>query len=578
MNRSLLVLAIAATFGTASANSFTGFDAQSSALGNTGVASASAANASQFNPALLASYQGEVRFAMTLPSIKIYLDDSSGLISSAVRFTEEGGTLDQFEAVDADAFSDAVFGNAGAGIRSMEEVLGDIANDLADLQAAIDAVENDVENNNSVDESNYTALVNASGQLTNNTTELDGKTQIASEESTKLRDVVSDTRSEFLGLNNRQINLGAGMNILNVALPRDGLAMGISLSNTTTVGASALIVESDFDEVGFFLNDLTGLSNQSNELSGAMLNLAQTNQQITNHIGALPQEDDYDSASEFENDLEAWSNQLSALNTQLNNDKAVVDNEQQALVDYNGTYYSNGEVTAPELEDFESEIEVVGANITEFGITFARQFNYMGHDFAAGITPKLMNITIFERRFGIDDSDAADDFATLIDQNTTSYFSANIDVGVARYWDDVWYGDVRAGMAIKDLIPQNFESQSGVTLRVRPKVRVGAAHLTRWTTVSTDLDITENQPMRYGTPTRYFGLGVEYNQFDWFKLRAGYRNNLSVADSSVVSAGFGITPWGVGLEFGTWFKPRSLDNWDELVQDAGVTAQFSMQF
>lgn len=578
MNRSLLALAIAATLGTASANSFIGFDAQSSALGNTGVASSSAANASQFNPALLASYQGEVRFAMTLPSIKIYLDDSSGLISSAIKFTEDGGTLDQFEAVDADAFSDAVFGNTEANIRSMEEVLDDISNDLNDLQAAVDAVENDVANDGSVDSNNYAALVSASSQLTNNTTELDNKTQVATNESTKLRDVVSDTRTQFLGLNNRQINLGAGMNILNVALPRDGLAMGISLNNHTTLGASAFIVASDFDEVDLFLDDLTGLSNQSNELSGAMLNLAQTNQQITDHIGALPQEDDYDNANDFEQALSSWSGQLSTLNTQLNADKAVVDAEQQALVNYDGEYYSDGEVTAPELEDFESEIEVVGANITEFGITFARQFSYMGHDFAAGITPKLMNITIFERRFGIDDSEAADDIASLIDENTTSYFSANIDVGVARYWDDVWYGDVRAGLAIKDLIPQNFESQSGVTLRVRPKVRVGAAHLTRWTTVSADLDVTENQPLRYGTPTRYLGLGVEYNQFDWFKLRAGYRNNLSVSDSSVISAGFGVTPWGVGLEFGTWFKPRSLDNWDELVQDAGVTAQFSMQF
>jgi len=27
-----------------------------------------------------------------------------------------------------------------------------------------------------------------------------------------------------------------------------------------------------------------------------------------------------------------------------------------------------------------------------------------------------------------------------------------------------------------------------------------------------------------------------------------------------------------------WFKPKSFDKWDEVIQDAGAVAQFSMEF
>ena len=367
-----------------------------------------------------------------------------------------------------------------------------------------------------------------------------------------------------------------------MAVPREGYSFGVNITNNTTIGAKVFLNNNDFNEIDLLLDDLTALTNQSTELSGSMVDLSGANQAITNHIGTLPDPDDYPGGqadANYQSDLQDWGDELDTLYTNLDTAQQDVNTEQDALVNYNGTYYSNGEVDAPTLDNFESELEIIGASVTEFGVTIARDFEYMGESFSAGVTPKLVSLNIFEKRFTIEEAeDEFGDTATLIEENSTNVITANVDVGVAKNWPDVLNGQVRGGLVIKDLIPQTFETTSGADVSIGPKMRIGGAHMTRWTTLAADLDITENQPLKYGVPTRYLGLGAEFNAYNWFKLRGGYRNNLSVEDSHVISAGFGFTPWGVGLDLTGWFKPKSFDDWDEVIQDAGMVAQFSMEF
>jgi hypothetical protein len=151
----------------------------------------------------------------------------------------------------------------------------------------------------------------------------------------------------------------------------------------------------------------------------------------------------------------------------------------------------------------------------------------------------------------------------------------NVDIGAAKTWD--FYGRARAGIALKDIIPWTLESSSGTELLIRPKLRVGAAHETDFTKVAIDLDITENKPLKYGVPTRYLGLGAEFSLWNHAAIRAGYRNNLSVADSSVISGGIGLTPFGTGLDISAWVKPK-FDDPTALIQDVGAVVQFSVNF
>lgn len=564
MNRSLLALAIAATFGTVSANSFTGFDAQSSGMGHTGVAASSAANASYFNPALLSAYQGDVRFAMTLPSIRAYIDDSTGLIRDLTKLSEEGGTIDQFESIDIDRFNRAVFGDDSE--PEMSEVLNDIAQNIAEIQNLTD----------DYDDNDFAALKAESDALSDNTTLLNDKTSIASAESNNLQRVAVNTRRDVLNLDRRALSAGLGGTALEIALPREGLAMGLHLRTNVSVGAQLFLERNDFAVVDNAVEDLVGLTDRADALSESMVAVSDRNENLVAWLG---ERDNIDTSSQEE--VEAWAEELALRAEALADAQADAQVRLDALEAYEGNYYNasgNGEFELDELneDDFDSELEVVGANITEFGVTLARKFDYNGEEFSVGITPKMMNIIIFERRFAVNDD--FDEISEVINQNTTTYFRPNIDIGAAKHWDDLWYGDVRAGLTIKDLIPYDLESSQGNTLKLRPKVRIGAAHLARWTTVAADLDITENQPLRYGVPTRYLGLGAEFNAYDWFKLRAGYRNNLSVSGAHAITTGIGITPWGVGVDLGAWFTPASFDDWEDMVRDAGVTAQFSMSF
>ncbi|MEP4545452.1 MAG: conjugal transfer protein TraF [Saccharospirillum sp.] len=582
MKKTLIALSVIAA-STAQATPFTGNDAKSNAMGNTGVASAALSSVHSFNPALLSVLGRESSFAMTLPSFRFSIDDSDGVITSGKAFTDDGGTIDQFETIDADAFSVAVFGDTDAGIASMEEVLTDIGQNVTDLEAAIQAVNDDIDNDGEVSQANLNELNAQSGNLTTNTSTLDGKTNTANNEATNLDRVVQNTKRDFQDFDEKAFSLGLGADFISVAVPREGYSFGVNITNNTTIGAKVFMNDNDFNEIDLLLDDLTGLTNQSTELSGSMVNLSGANQAITDHIGTLPDQSDYSNdaagAQQYEDDLQAWGTELQNLTTDLNTAQNEVNTEQDALVNYDGTYYSNGEVDAPTLDNFESEMEIIGASVTEFGVTIARDFEYMGESFSAGVTPKLVSLNIFEKRFTIEEAeDEFGDTATLIEENSTNVITANVDIGVAKNWPDVLNGQVRGGLVIKDLIPQTFETTSGADVSIGPKMRIGGAHMTRWTTLAADLDITENQPLKYGVPTRYLGLGAEFNAYNWFKLRGGYRNNLSVEDSHVISAGFGFTPWGVGLDLTGWFKPKSFDDWDEVIQDAGMVAQFSMEF
>lgn len=90
--KKLLLTAAISSISMAFATPFTGNDAQSQAMGNTGVASADPASAINFNPALLATYPDENDFSMILPSVKFFVDDSIGFAESAESFVDEGGT------------------------------------------------------------------------------------------------------------------------------------------------------------------------------------------------------------------------------------------------------------------------------------------------------------------------------------------------------------------------------------------------------------------------------------------------------------------------------------------------------
>jgi hypothetical protein len=344
--------------------------------------------------------------------------------------------------------------------------------------------------------------------------------------------------------------------------------------------------ESDQQPVEDLLEDLTGLTGEASELTTELNALAAINLELSNHLQTQPDVDDFGGAPAaytnpaYISALETWANELEDINNRLNAQSAVVNTAMTDVTNYNGNYYSAGNLNQPTVGDLTSEIDIVGANVSEIGVSVARKFTIAGEDVAIGVTPKLQSINIFEKSISLasaedETSNISSDPTGYFLENTTMLYRANVDIGAAKSWD--FYGNVRAGVAIKDIIPWTLESKSGTELLIRPKVRIGAAHETRFSKIAIDIDVTENKPLKYGVPTRYFGIGGELSAWNHAAIRAGYRNNLSVENSHVISGGIGLTPFGTGLDISAWIKP-TFDDPVVMIQDVGAVVQFSVNF
>jgi len=563
MKKTLLTLSVLAA-SAAHATPFTGNDAKSNAMGNTGVASAASFSMGQMNPALLAAKVDQPRFSILLPAAKFAIDDSYG-------FLKTSEVVENFDDVDTAAIQLEVNG--------LPDAVNDVALASAEFESATDQA----------------SLQAAAANLSSSNTALNNKVISIRAEVQLLENAITDTNKSLSELEDKPLSIMTSLSGA-FAMPRDTISFAFHLSNDTTVGMRAQVSQNDQNTISGAVSDTTGYLDEVQQITSAST-------EVSNKASALAELSVDFSSSAYINAL----NELTAATAKLeaersgttvsyNTYNADGDNNADNTVNANPTdsntldnytstngFYQNGEFdsnsTAVQTFGDDSTITIVGANIVEFGVSIAQNFEYAGETIALGVTPKLQSITVFEDTvtFTGAGDEIGDDPEAYFSSNTESYFTGNIDLGAAMTWDNVLRGDVTAGVAIKDLIPQSFETANGSELEVGPKLRIGGSHTTRWVTLAADLDITENQPLRFGAPTRYLGLGAEFNAYNWFKFRAGYRNNLSIENSHVISSGFGLTPWGVGVDLSVWAKP-AFDDGLEAIQDAGAVAQFSVEF
>ena len=560
MQRSLLALAIL-TAGSVSATPFVGNDTRSSAMGNTGVASAESFAASNFNPALLSAYDDGVDFGLQLPSLKAAIDDGYGFLESVT-------VVEDFDNVDSESILLEV--NGGGDVKSLTQAINDVQNAADFSDGATQQELDDFETaNNALDE-----------KITTIKTEMDNL-DVAVTNTNDTLESLEDKPLSFLG------SLGTA-----IAIPRSGLGLALHLKTEANAGMRASISQSDLDKISNIATDTSGFTDEAQQLTTLNSNLASAASTYNNFdTSANPCASDADSDYQTAfNNLAKAQAKLEAESTGTNQNATICDGSggtttsvqtpegstNVSSYDSANGVYVDGELQASATEGLgdDSTITVLGANVIELGVSASREFTYRGQTFSAGVTPKLLSLQIFEDTIAFDEAGSFD--TSSLNQNLTTAFAANIDLGIAKNWYNVLGGQVRAGMAVKDLIPLTFESSSGRELEMGPKVRIGAAHDTRFSTVALDVDLTENEPLGYGVPTRYIGLGGEFDAFNWVKLRAGYRNNLAVDDSHVVTTGLGFTPFGVGLDFSAWLSPAS--EVEEMLADAGIAAQFSMNW
>lgn len=186
-----------------------------------------------------------------------------------------------------------------------------------------------------------------------------------------------------------------------------------------------------------------------------------------------------------------------------------------------------------------STLDARGAYIQEVGVALSREFDIGGSPWAIGITPKVVKVRTFDYSAAVNTADIGDD-----DKGRKDYDEFNMDVGVAK---DFGAG-FRAGLVVKDLIGQEYETARGNKINLDPQVRVGVSHRNEFVMVTADLDFTENEPVGYESKSQYLALGAELDIFDTVQIRIGYKHNMSDEDTSAPTVGFGFSPFGLHID------------------------------
>lgn len=190
-----------------------------------------------------------------------------------------------------------------------------------------------------------------------------------------------------------------------------------------------------------------------------------------------------------------------------------------------------------------------GVMATEFGLLFARDFQFFERKVSIGIKPKMVDLESFTYRESIRTIDGLD---TVFDNGEKSDLGtfASFDLGVAIDLSDSF----RLGLNIRNLLTDEFDL-ADQTLNFETEARIGVAYHNRLLTVAIDYDLVENEPVLAnevfnGLKTQYIAAGAEFNAFDFAQLRIGASKNLA----SGISDGAKNVAYTAGVGFWLGFN------------------------
>jgi len=158
-----------------------------------------------------------------------------------------------------------------------------------------------------------------------------------------------------------------------------------------------------------------------------------------------------------------------------------------------------------------------GLLLTELGIAMSWGIELFRNKIDVGFTPKFVQGTAYEYNGTLGSSQLG-----TTERKEDKDWQFTLDVGVSKAVND----KLKLGLVMKNLVPLNFDTQSGGSIRIQPQLRAGAAYRTaKWGYWALDVDVLENKSIGGGDNTQYLSLGGEYFVNTW-ALRAGYKQNI----------------------------------------------------
>ena len=498
-------------------------DARGLAMGSTGVASAKLAHAPQYNPALLSTANPEDDFAMVFPQFGIIVADEDEFIETAKGLTDD----------DYKNFDESLIDHFTTITEKLEVDLSSLESDIAAL-----SIPSDVKSLSEMDIKTLSAQ----------TTSLESGLQGFTANSADLKQTTFDLTSKFDQLSASGLRINAGLNA-TLAIPSKSFGAALSFNNNVLASGRTIFTEEDQNLINAYADGVDEYSNLTKEYVTA------TNELI-NSVEAFNA-----------NQTPANTAALEANEEAVDLKKAELDNYTKDVNGKNIIAVNNGTIVVDEDPELTSLVNVVAMAISELGLTLSRSFNIAGEDIAFGITPKLQTIRTYNYVAALEDDEDID--SEDVEETAQDFSDFNLDAGIAYQFgaDKQW----QAGLVAKNLLSKEYEAESNgfgpvnpvtgqqetlkTTISLDTQFRGGISHTTDWSVVAIDLDLMENDPVAFEAPTQYASIGAEFDLYDLFQFRAGYRTNLSVDDASVVSAGLGFSPFGVHLDLAAMVNP-----------------------
>lgn len=191
----------------------------------------------------------------------------------------------------------------------------------------------------------------------------------------------------------------------------------------------------------------------------------------------------------------------------------------------------------PAVTDLASNGQVVGGAVSDLGIALSFPLSIVNMPISVGISPKFQRIDTYNYIASANNFSASD-FDEVQYRNDETNF--NVDVGVAiEPVDGLVVGLSGRNLISRDVDTIEVEGQK-FTYRVEPLVTAGVAYDWNILTVTTDIDLVENQKFKEIDGTQYWRLGGEVRAFDWMSLRVGYRHDMKDSTANIYSIGTGF--------------------------------------
>lgn len=209
-----------------------------------------------------------------------------------------------------------------------------------------------------------------------------------------------------------------------------------------------------------------------------------------------------------------------------------------------------------DADQLESTVRAVGSAYSEVGVAMSRNFRLDGHDYALGLSPKIVDLRAYDYITSTGNFEGDDLSDTKVSES-----KFNLDLGVASFVDA--RERVLVGLSVINLLPMEITTKpdfdrvnlpsntpipEGIQIKIKPTVTAGVSYRGDSYEVATDLQLTKTEEFFGEGDTQYWGVGAEYDLFEVFQVRGGMRYNIAESEGALFTAGFGVQVAGVTFE------------------------------